>query len=241
MFGPVKVGFGEYLGRFYAGLVATSAPLQAYSARGLAKSIVWCPGRMVDQAEAMLAAWQEHANDGEATTPAPLPVLLVAMGSNYSPVTNSAPQLAETLPIILADDAKQRLFGLKTVMAALPMQVVVMAAEQPTALALAAQLGLYMRQPANRRFTAAYTFAGLSYDWPVVLAESGVAFKTVTHDYHNLTVIAVDFVLQATVPLYDAPTADNPNRADDGVPGTDDPAGYLRVAQVNTVEQPPSV
>jgi hypothetical protein len=47
-----------------------------------------------------------------------------------------------------------------------------------------------------------------------------------------VTILAIDLTLKAEVPLFDAPKEGEYNDGK-GVPGTDDPAGYPVVVQVN--------
>ncbi|MGL4448869.1 MAG: hypothetical protein ACRCYV_02085, partial [Aeromonas sp.] len=60
MFDPVKVGLGEFLQAFYAGLVPTTTALHEYVARGFPHSVAWASGRLVDKAEEMIGAWTKN-------------------------------------------------------------------------------------------------------------------------------------------------------------------------------------
>ena len=72
------------MGAFYAGIVPTTNGLQEYAARGLAKSIVLVPSRMVDAVEEMLSAWQRNDTDGAPTQPAKMPIIFVAIAKDYT-------------------------------------------------------------------------------------------------------------------------------------------------------------
>lgn len=84
MLEPVKIAFGHYMGAFYAGIAPTTTGLHEYVARGLAKSIVWAPSRMVDAIEDMLSAWQRNDTDGAPTQPAKMPIIFVAIAKDYT-------------------------------------------------------------------------------------------------------------------------------------------------------------
>lgn len=234
MFQPVKEGFGIFLSRFYAGILPTTKPLIEFKARGVPASLLWCPGRMVDQATLMLDAYQKYDPADAATAPTQLPVILVAMDVEYNPVLPEFNyQITEAIPVVMPDDPKQRLFGLRTVTAELHIQVVIVTIDQPTALSLASQLSLFLKHPGNRRFDYAHLFAGVTEAWPVQIEDGAIPLQKVEHDYKNINILAANLVLRATVPLYDAPDLGNPDQADNGVPETPDPAGYQVVVQVD--------
>ncbi|MBT9495717.1 MAG: hypothetical protein IV103_00140, partial [Zoogloea sp.] len=69
MLKPVRIGFGGFMGLFYASFVPTTPALQQFTTRGLKKSILWAPARMIDAAEEMLAAWQKNDTDSATTAP----------------------------------------------------------------------------------------------------------------------------------------------------------------------------
>jgi len=233
MFEPVKVGFGQYMGRFYASLVATTQPMTEYLERGVAKSIAWAPSRMVDAAEEMLAAWQRNDTDSAPTQPAKLPVILVAMDQSYTPTGREfARQIANSMKVIMPGDTKQRLFGLRTVFGDIRAQLVFAAADEPTARSLAAQFLNFIDAVPNRRFGYSTTFAGISEDWVATIESPDVPAVAIRTGMKNVVMLAVDITIKAQIPIYDAPKAGEPNDGK-GVPGTSDPAGYPVVAQVN--------
>ncbi|OAI11895.1 hypothetical protein A1507_19505 [Methylomonas koyamae] len=233
MFEPLKVGVGEYLTGFYATLVATTHPLQEYVQRGVAKSIAWAPSRMVDAAEDMLAAWQRNDTDSATTRPAKLPVILVAIDQSYTPTGREfARQIADSVKVIMPGDAKQRLFGLRTVFGDIRTQLVFAAADEPTARSLAAQFMNYIDAVPNRRIGYSTSFAGVSEDWVAMIESPDVPAIAIRTGMKNVVMLAVDITLKAQIPLYDAPKAGEPNDGK-GVPGSADPAGYPVVIEVD--------
>lgn len=233
MFEPLKVGVGEYLTGFYGTLVATTHPMQEYVQRGVAKSIAWAPSRMVDAAEDMLAAWQRNDTDSATTRPAKLPVILVAMDQSYTPTGREfARQIADSVKVIMPGDAKQRLFGLRTVFGDIRTQLVFAAADEPTARSLAAQFMNYIDAVPNRRIGYSTSFAGVSEDWVATIESPDIPVAAVRTGMKNVVMLAVDITLKAQIPLYDAPKAGEPNDGK-GVPGTADPAGYPVVIEVD--------
>ncbi len=227
MFEPVKAGLGQYMARFYDGLAPTTQPMEEFVRRGLGKAILWAPGRMVDAAEDMLSLYaREKPDDGAPTQPFELPVMFVAMAKDYTPTGREfTRQTGDREWIALPGDERGRVFGLRTIAADIRTQIVVVAADEPTARSIASQLALHLDSTSGRRFSAPFTYAGETLDWPVVIETPDVVAMAVQTDAKNLTMLAMDVTLRATVPLFDAP---KPGQANDGkgVPGTPDPAGY---------------
>ncbi|MDR1848869.1 MAG: hypothetical protein LBQ75_02400 [Zoogloeaceae bacterium] len=233
MLTPIKIAFGEYMGRFYRSLVPTNAITQEFCERGLAKAIAWAPARMVDSAYEMLQAWQRNDTDSAPTRPPKIPVILVGMARDWLPTGRDfTRQVAEPVKVEIPGDEKGRVFGLKTMAGDIRAQVAFFAHEESTARALAAQLLLFVDGVENRRFNALYEFAGQKLPFPCSLEDPGAPGMLQQVDEKNLTILAVDLTLKATIPIFDAP---RPGEENDGlgIPGTDDPAGYPRVSGID--------
>jgi hypothetical protein len=248
MFQPVKVGFGEFMGRFYAGMAQsvkmnhTTKAMHEFARRGQSKAMAWAPGRMVDSAQAMLDAWQRSDTDPAPTQPAKLPVVIVAMADDYTPTTRDFNrQVDNSQWVIIPGDAKERAFGLRTVLADIRVQVAVFASEQPTASNISALFTSFLGAMENRRFYAEFAFAGIPMQWPVQIEDPGPMGVAVKDDENkNVKIVAVDLTLKATVPLFDAPSAEEPSDGK-GIPGDpNDPAGYPVVVEtvMNRLEPP---
>lgn len=240
MFEPVKIGFGGYMTGFYNALVPTTRGMHEYIARGIGKSIVWAPARMIDSAEEMLAAWVRNDTDSAPTQPPKLPVMIVAVADDYTPTARDfTRQIAESNPVRIAGDVKERVFGLRTIAGDIRAQVVIFADDEPTAHSLASQFALYL--DAKRRFPSKHTFAGIEKNWPVVIESPDLPAVNVKTEIKNIKILAVDLTLKATIPLFDAPKDGDQNDGL-GVPGTNDPAGYpvLAVA-ANIIEEEPKL
>ncbi|CAN5296541.1 hypothetical protein BH10PSE16_BH10PSE16_00930 [soil metagenome] len=234
MLEPVKAAFGQFMGRFYAEIVPTTKPLESYAVRGLAKSIVWAPSRMVDLAEDMLASWQRNDTDNAATKPANMPVMIVAMARDYTPTGRDyTRQIADAEMVVIPGDVKERTFSLRTIAGDVRAQVAIFAQDEPTARSLAAQFLLFLDATPNRRFTARYVFAGQGMDWPVQIESPDSPAMSIQTESKNLAILAIDLTLKATLPLFSAPAAGQPNDGK-GTPGdAADPSGYLLTVQVN--------
>lgn len=226
MFEPVKAGFGQFMSRFYGDLVATTRPMEEFVARGVGRSVMWAPGRMVDAAEEMLSLYAREEPESGPAKPFALPIVFVAMAKDYTPTGRDfTRQVADREWVTIPGDEKNRVFRLRTVAADIRAQVVIAAMDEPTARSIAAQLVLHLESTDGRRFPAPFQFAGDTLDWPVVIETPDVIGVAVPTDTKNLTLLALDMTLKATVPLFDAPKVGEANDGQ-GVPGTNDPAGY---------------
>lgn len=229
----VKSAFGAYIGEFYASLVPTTKPMHEFVARGLAKSCVWAPGRMIDQVEEMISAWQRNDTDQGPTQPPKLPVIIVAVAKDYIPTGRDfSRQISESLDVILPGDEKERFFGLRVMSGDIRAQVAFCAVDEVTAKSMASQFLLFIDAVENRRFFAQYAFAGQQLPFPVQIESPEVPAINVQTGNKNLTVLAADLTLKASIPLFNAPTGEAPNDGQ-GTPGdATDPNGYPLVIEV---------
>lgn len=229
----VKSAFGAYVGEFYASLVPTTKPMHEFVARGLAKSCVWAPGRMIDQVEDMITSWQRNDTDQGPTQPPKLPVIIVAVAKDYIPSGRDfSRQISETLDVILPDDEKERCFGLRVMSGDIRAQVAFCAVDEPTAKSLASQFMLFIDSVEKRRFFAHYPFAGERLPFPVQIESPDVPAITVNTGNKNLSVLAADLTLKASIPLFSGPNGNQPNDGK-GTPGNvADPNGYPLVKDV---------
>lgn len=235
MYQPVKVGFGGYLGRFFAsGIVPTTKYLGEYVKRPLNQAILWAPGRMVDMAEEMLAAWQRDDSRGSPTPAYSMPVILVALAKDVAlstPDFNRA--IASPEYVVIDGDPKDRLFLLRTLSTDIRAQLAIAAHDEPTCRALAAQLLLWIEALPNRRFRAVYRFAGIDNNWPVQVALPDSPASLVPTDHKNLSLLTLDLTLRATVPLYQSPKAGEPNDGQGDPDDIEDPAGYPFIVKID--------
>lgn len=236
MYEPVKVAFGQYLGAFFAsGIAPTTKALTEYVQRPLNQAMLWAPGRMVDLAEEMLAAWQRDDSRGEPTPAYSMPVILVALAKDamLTEAMMGGKALANAEYVVLPDDPKDRLFKLRTMPTELRAQLAIAAHDEPTARALTSQVILWTEAFPNRRFAASYRFAGFDLCWPVRVQLNEESASLVPTDAKNLTLLALNMTLQATVPLYQAPKPGEPNDGQGDPEDPDDPAGYPYLTEID--------
>lgn len=238
MFEPVKVGFSEYMIRFFNQLSPTTKPLQEYVARDVGKAIVWCPTRMIDMATEMLEAWQRNDTDNLPTMPHKLPVIIVAFGRDFMPTGRDyTRQIGESQRIMLPNDTKDRVFGIRTISGDLTAQVAIFAVDEPTAKSIASQFILFMDSIGNHALASTYKWAGLNTVWPVQIESPETPASSIESESKNVVILAIRLNLKATAPLFDAPADNEPN---DGK-GTDgdinDPHGYPVIATIETINK----
>ncbi len=233
MLKPVRIGFGGFMGSFYASLVPTTPALQRFVDRGLKKAIMWAPSRMVDSAEEMLSAWQKNDTNSAPTTPPEMPVILVAMAKDYMAAGRDfTRQVADSFPVVIPGDDKERVFGLRVAAGDIRAQIAIFAHDSGTATSIASQFLLYLDTVHGRRFAARFSHAGVETDWPVQVETPDVPFSNIQTNNNNITILVGDITLRASIPFYDAPKAGQPSDGQ-GTPGDSaDPAGYPVVVEV---------
>lgn len=225
---PLEIGLGQYMARFYAQLVADTPAMQEFIARGLPKSIVWVPGRMIDAVEDMLKEWRKNDNNEAQPGPAPLlPVMFVCMSKDFTPaMADFGIAVGSAVDVMIPDDPHQRHFKLRTSVNDYRVQIAIAAPEKHTAHSLAMQFHLWANGPGGRRFQHAHPFAGFDHAFPALLEQIDLGGINSPTEQKNLTILLVDINLRATIPIFQWPKADEPN---DGKPA---PAGYPVVAEV---------
>lgn len=232
---PIKAAFGAYMARFHAQLIADTPSMVEFSARKFSESVVWAPGRMIDQVEDMLSTWRKNDTSQQAQARTRLPVMIAAMSKDFMPApTDYVRGLSDSfLPVTIPGDTKNRVFYMRGVVADIRTQVAIFAPEEGTARSLAMQLHLFASALPNRRFYSTYTLAGMPDKWPVVLELPDLNAVASPTDVKNLTVMTVDIQLRATVPMLVKP-APGSVHADGKGSGTDaDPDGFLVVNEVD--------
>ncbi len=248
----IKDAFGQYMGRFYASMSPNTPALAEYVRRGFSASVVWAAGRMIDQAEDMLAAWRRNDNTDSPSSSAMLPVIVVAMGKD---MTSGSPEFAQSIAdpveVIAPADPQERVFKLRKAQVDVRVQLAIFASDEPTARSIATQFLLWVSAAPNRRFYPTYRFAGLDHRFPVVLENPDLMAVNGVTEQKNLTILIADITLRCAIPMFSMPREPgHPAGADytDGnggamlptTPPTYDPAdppGYAVVREVTNQDE----
>lgn len=236
MFEQVKIGLGRHCGIFYENLVATTKQLVEYKKRGLSKSIVFAPARMIDHAEEMLGAWQRNKTESDPYEPFKLPIIVLAIAQDYTPTGRDfSIQIADSQKVLICEDDKERVFGIRTIVADLRFQFAIFAQDEPTSKSLAAQLSLFLDTNGYKRFKAQYEFANMMLEFPVQIFEGENQLSAVETENKNVTILALDIVAKSTVPLFDSPSNGEPTDGNATTNGSNEnPHGYPVVIKVNS-------
>jgi len=85
--------------------------MNEFIARGFGKCFAWCPSRMIDTAEEMLALWRRYDIDNAATKPAKVPLISIALSKDFVPTDRDyIIQASEPIYITFPSDVKNRAF-----------------------------------------------------------------------------------------------------------------------------------
>ena len=203
-----KAAFGELMGRFYASLRGTTPALREYASRGLIRSIAFAKDRTIDDVESMIATWRENRNlAGSTPTTSFIPMILVTVERGFM-VTGSdfASPITDTMTVALNTEKPDESVGVQTIIYDQKAQIVIIAADHPTARGIAAQFTLFLANVDNRRFYASYADPyGNEIKMPCVL-ESPEVFPMIGNpDQKNMTVIIFDTTWKESVPYFSLP------------------------------------
>ncbi len=206
---PLKTGFGLFLGRWYEDMTPTTTAMAEYLKRGLDKSIAYAPDRMIDEAQAMVDSWHKNDTDQAATKPPKLPVVLVAIAKDFTPTDRSrGRQVPEHVVGVPGTDDKA--VRMKTLKADFRAQLCIAAHDSATARSIAGQFHTFLE--VYRGFYAPHSICGKAVQWPVNIESPEAYGSSIPTDSKNLTILAIDLTLQATIPLVaadDVPLVNN--------------------------------
>lgn len=223
----LRYGYARWLDAFHRYFAPTTRATEEWVQRDLATAIVMAPGRMVDSAEDMMAAWRKNDNTGQPGMSSHLPVVITALAKDYVPAGGEySRQLAREVDFTIPDDPKARVFRLRQIQGDRRAQLLFVAPEEASARSMALQFCQWITDFHWRRFTVPYEFAGMVHEWPVVLETPDVMPQAVDLGQKNITGLVVDLNLRETIPVFVAPRPGEPNDGK-GTPGNpSDPAGF---------------
>ena len=206
---PVKAALGEWLTAFYAQFYPDTPATTEWQARGTVKAMAWAPARMVDAVEDMLGGWRKNNNSGNPSTSAYLPVVFIAVASDYTETPGEAGRpLTDYMPINFPGDTLKRSFRARLLGVDLRCQVVIVAGDALSAQSIMGQLCMWAVE--RRTFKSRYSFAGFTSDWPVqIVGADRMAIPTPIGE--QVTILSVDLTVRATMPMFYGPAAGAPN------------------------------
>lgn len=234
MITPVKIAFGGLVAQWQKQLFPDGKQVKEFSLRASEKAIAFADSRMVDDAQSMLESWQKNKTDNAPSSSARLPVVLIAFARDFTSGNQYHSQISDTVPVVLPDDTKERIFNLRTLGMALRVQMAFIADNDTTARALVAQWQNYISSPSRRNINAIYSFAGFNMPWGVSFEVPQNYASNIAIDANNVSILTVDLTLNATVPMYEHPQDNEPNDGKGTDGNSNDPHGYPFVNIVST-------
>lgn len=230
---PLKTAFGRYMKGWFDSLYGATPGVQEYIKRGFPHGVQWAPGRMVDQVESMLAAYQKNDNQPQGKN-TKLPVVIAALAKDFTPA--GAEWGRQQARKLVSLEPGGSVYGYRQAMIEKRAQIVIFSAEEPTANSLAAQFCLYIGEIANRSFQAENKFGQYTFNTPVQLESPDVVFMSIANEQKNLTILAADLTLRSIIPYFDAPREGEEN---DG--SGRNPPGYPVVGSAEVIGHPSEI
>lgn len=203
----IKEGFARYVSEYVRSLAATTPAMVEYLKRDMSAAVLFVPARMIDSANEMLASYRRMTpEDSVPGNSAKLPVILVAMGKDYSPVRGDiSRQLPHPVWVTLPQDDQGRVFKMRQSQGDRRAQLLFVASDEPTARSLANQFCLWIS--GARRFYSNYQFAGFEHHWPVMIENPDTMVSNAGGEEKNLTMLVADINLIETIPIFQAANA----------------------------------
>ena len=200
---PVKAAIGQWLVEFYGQFQPDTPANTEWASRGAVHAMAWAPARMVDHADEMLSNWKRNDNSGKKSTSAYLPVMILAVGAGYA---EAPPEVGRSstdfIPISFPDDTLQRSFRVKVMTLDLRAQIVIMADEPISTASMMAQLSAWVNS--RYKIYAPFVFGDFTTTWPAtVILNDKIGVPDEIGE--QLTVVAMDLTIRATVPLFKGP------------------------------------
>lgn len=195
--------WGRLLADFRQWIMADTADLRHWQSRALPEAIRACPGRMIDDAESMLAEWRQNQNvAGKPGSTALLPVMLTAFEPVASvPDVSSIRGVADWIEVQIPSDTQGRTVQMRTIPTAIRAQIAIFTATPHSAFTLATQFCAYLTSEKKRQLPMRVHFgAGLYDDWQLTVLDNSLIPSRIQSDAKNLSIVAVDVVLNGLVP-----------------------------------------
>ncbi|SER35765.1 MULTISPECIES: hypothetical protein [Pseudomonas] len=229
---PHAEALNRFIAKWYnSELYGDTPAVTEFAARGAAKAIKVASGRMIDDVNAMLEAYQRD-QQGPHGSNSKLPVMFVATSRDF--VNTLGDWGGRQIPrqmIAFTRERNASMYGMRQAMHDVRAQFVILAPERWSASSIAAQLSNYLGNQDNRTFMATHTFGQYTIEVPIQIENPDVQFMT-AGESKNMTALVCDITLKVTTPFFDAPKPGEPN---DG--SSNNPPGYPRVTSVDVVDE----
>ena len=189
--------FGDYIKGFKDQFVPHTRACLDFKQRELKDSAVYAQGRLVDDAEGMIAEWRKNDNNEKSTK---LPIMIVGMGRDYTPSTGDYARIrGDAITVQLPHSDK--FHEMRAMVADRKVQVLVVASNEPTARNISAQFALWVSAFENRRIYPKYELDGVFYKFPAVIEDPNVMVSNVDSGQKNLVMMTIDLNFREQFPL----------------------------------------
>lgn len=196
----IKEAAAYFVLQFFHQLVPNgNQAIARFIARPNNQKLAIAPGRLVDQAEEMLAKWREKGVNGARS---PLPIFLMGFAKDYNS-TGLEKGRSVALQKYMVQDDKGNFFYLRLDKHDQRVQIVLYAPDHETAFSFASQFKLYCGDYGNRHLFSITDYNGLHYGFPMQLEDSQIfgASQQIA-DQDNLTALVFDLTFNCQTPYF---------------------------------------
>lgn len=201
---PVKAGFARWLLGFRdTWFVPCTSAGAEWQRRDAHIAMAHVPGRMVDAADEMLAAWRLNANSAKAGPSGFFPVILVAVAKDINPLP---PEFGHALlrPMFFQLPGDDRWVKLRTSTGTLRAQLLVVATDIETARDMASQFMGYTQDVVGTAFHYTVDTAGKLTKWPCQVRAGDAFAMPEPQEQYRINALRIDVELVPTIPHVDA-------------------------------------
>jgi len=193
-----ELAFADYMQGFKDQFIPHTRACLDFKSRELKDSAVYAQGRLVDDAEGMIAQWRRNDNNDKSSK---LPIMIVGLGRDYTPSTGDYARIrGDAITVQLPhNDNKHR--EMRAMVADRKIQVLVVASNEPTARNIGAQFALWVSAFKNRRIYPKYELDGVFYKFPAVIEDPNVMVSNVDSGQKNLVMMTIDLTFREQFPL----------------------------------------
>lgn len=230
----VQIAWAKQLRDFRQWCKPEGQAVYAWKRAPVKQAIMACRSNMIDDAEAMLSAYQA-SQTGEKGQSAFIPAMTTAIAPIQTP-----PELdqvvgrASWLDVIVPTDTQGRMVQLRSMPAAFRCQIAFFCPDNHGAMMVANQFCLFWKHESKRTFPVTFELgynddgSKITDDWRFRVLDNSLYPDVALQDYKNLTVSTVDCTLVGAIPIIGGldgewdDVTDTGEQSDDGVGGLTD-------------------
>lgn len=203
----VQIAWAKLLRDFRVWTKPEGQALYRWKTAPLKHAIMACRSNMIDDAEAMIKAWETTQSEPGQAQSAFIPVMTTAIAPIQAPPDfEQVVGRSEWLEVVVPSDPLGRVVRMRTMPAAFRCQIAFFCPDNSGAMMLSNQFCLYMRNEAKRTFAVNFELGKhgeqvISDDWRFRVLENTLMPDVALQDYKNLTVVTVDCTIVGSIPI----------------------------------------